>query len=211
MRFYFVYRPEGIPGNDDYGTMSAWMTWASIGLYPMAGEGRYAIGAPSVKSSVSIEIPLPSSSSSVVALKVTVLNASAVNRFVKAVRVNGQIWATPYVTAADLFPGRFAADGACGSPFTMGAAPGTVEFTLASEPYGWNTGVPISADVLSRYPLPEWPDYAAAAAPGAALKEDPWGPLPSWARRTTGAAYVARDLEKIVNAAGKKRFGSERH
>ena len=32
--------PDGLPGNDDYGTMSAWQVWAYIGLYPVAGAVR---------------------------------------------------------------------------------------------------------------------------------------------------------------------------
>lgn len=29
---------DGLPGNDDYGTMSAWFLFASIGFYPRAGS-----------------------------------------------------------------------------------------------------------------------------------------------------------------------------
>lgn len=29
--------PNGLPGNDDYGTMSAWFIFSSIGFYPRAG------------------------------------------------------------------------------------------------------------------------------------------------------------------------------
>ena len=28
---------SSVPGNDDYGTMSAWQLWAYMGLYPVAG------------------------------------------------------------------------------------------------------------------------------------------------------------------------------
>lgn len=30
-------KQNGIPGNDDYGTMSAWLIFSSIGFYPRAG------------------------------------------------------------------------------------------------------------------------------------------------------------------------------
>ena len=36
----------GLPGNDDGGTLSAWYVWASIGLYPDAGQRVVFIGSP---------------------------------------------------------------------------------------------------------------------------------------------------------------------
>lgn len=39
--------PDGIPGNDDLGTMSAWYVWSALGLYPqMPAERRLDIGSP---------------------------------------------------------------------------------------------------------------------------------------------------------------------
>ena len=39
--------PEGLPGNDDLGALSAWYVWASIGLYPLTpGTPNLAVGAP---------------------------------------------------------------------------------------------------------------------------------------------------------------------
>ena len=43
----FSTKPDGIPGNDDYGTMSSWYFWQSIGLYPITGLDLYAVGVPS--------------------------------------------------------------------------------------------------------------------------------------------------------------------
>ena len=34
LKEYFKNAPEGIPGNDDTGTMSAWAVFNMIGLYP---------------------------------------------------------------------------------------------------------------------------------------------------------------------------------
>ncbi len=36
----------GIPGNDDGGTMSAWLLFAGAGLYPISGTDRYIVSAP---------------------------------------------------------------------------------------------------------------------------------------------------------------------
>jgi putative alpha-1,2-mannosidase len=37
----------GLPGNDDSGGLSAWYVWASLGLFPVAGQSLYLINAPS--------------------------------------------------------------------------------------------------------------------------------------------------------------------
>ena len=50
--------PDGLPGNDDYGTLSAWLVWASLGLYPIAGTSSYAIGSPII-SAANITLPTP--------------------------------------------------------------------------------------------------------------------------------------------------------
>jgi putative alpha-1,2-mannosidase len=36
----------GLPGNDDSGGLSAWYVWASLGLFPVAGQNLFLINAP---------------------------------------------------------------------------------------------------------------------------------------------------------------------
>lgn len=44
---YFTIWPDGIPGNDDTGTMSAWAVFTMLGLYPdCPGEPYYTLTAP---------------------------------------------------------------------------------------------------------------------------------------------------------------------
>ncbi|TEW73063.1 glycoside hydrolase family 92 protein [Gramella jeungdoensis] len=44
---HFTNKPDGIPGNDDTGTMSAWVVYAMMGIYPIApGEPKYSITKP---------------------------------------------------------------------------------------------------------------------------------------------------------------------
>jgi predicted alpha-1,2-mannosidase len=44
---YFQNEPNGIPGNDDTGTMSAWLVYSMMGIYPLSpGEPKYAISTP---------------------------------------------------------------------------------------------------------------------------------------------------------------------
>lgn len=46
---------DGIPGNDDSGSMSAWYAFHSIGFYPNAGQDTYLISSP-VFNSVTIHL-----------------------------------------------------------------------------------------------------------------------------------------------------------
>jgi len=44
---YFKNTPDGLPGNDDTGTMSAWVIYSMMGIYPISpGEPFYTITAP---------------------------------------------------------------------------------------------------------------------------------------------------------------------
>jgi putative alpha-1,2-mannosidase len=41
----------GLPGNDDSGGLSSWYVWASLGLFPIAGQSLYLVNAPSFSQS----------------------------------------------------------------------------------------------------------------------------------------------------------------
>ena len=49
--------PDGLDGNDDGGTLSAWYVWSALGLYPVAGTETYALGPPLFDRA---EVDLPS-------------------------------------------------------------------------------------------------------------------------------------------------------
>ncbi len=38
----------GLPGNDDSGGLSSWYVWASLGLFPVAGQSIYFVNAPAL-------------------------------------------------------------------------------------------------------------------------------------------------------------------
>ena len=47
VREYFQNKPKGLPGNDDTGTMSAWLVYSMMGIYPIVpGEPIYTITTP---------------------------------------------------------------------------------------------------------------------------------------------------------------------
>ncbi|HEY1295374.1 MAG TPA: glycoside hydrolase domain-containing protein, partial [Chloroflexota bacterium] len=46
-RSAFSATPNGLPGNDDGGSLSAWYVFAALGLYPaIPGTGGFAVAAP---------------------------------------------------------------------------------------------------------------------------------------------------------------------
>ncbi|MFT4205426.1 MAG: glycoside hydrolase family 92 protein [Chitinophagaceae bacterium] len=49
----FLNTPSGIPGNDDLGSMSSWLVWSMLGIYPLTGEsGDYVLMSPTFDSVV---------------------------------------------------------------------------------------------------------------------------------------------------------------
>ncbi|WP_299782439.1 GH92 family glycosyl hydrolase [uncultured Formosa sp.] len=47
IKTYFQNKPAGLPGNDDTGTMSAWLIYSMMGIYPVSpGEPLYTITTP---------------------------------------------------------------------------------------------------------------------------------------------------------------------
>ncbi len=48
--------PDGLPGNDDCGTMSSWYLFTALGFYPVPGYDKYYVGAP-LYSAAEIDLP----------------------------------------------------------------------------------------------------------------------------------------------------------
>ncbi|WP_426593971.1 glycoside hydrolase domain-containing protein [Cellulomonas sp. McL0617] len=47
----FAVGRGGMPGNDDSGGLSSWYVWASLGLFPVAGQSLFLINAPAWRES----------------------------------------------------------------------------------------------------------------------------------------------------------------
>jgi putative alpha-1,2-mannosidase len=46
LTWQFGTGPGGLPGNDDSGGLSSWYVWASLGLFPIAGQNLFLVNAP---------------------------------------------------------------------------------------------------------------------------------------------------------------------
>ena len=54
---YFADKPDGLPGNDDAGTLSCWNVFTALGFYPVnPASGKYALGVP-LFNNIQIMIP----------------------------------------------------------------------------------------------------------------------------------------------------------
>lgn len=83
--------PDGIPGNDDLGTMSAWYVWCALGLYPQYPAAPILdLGAPLLRN-VSIRV------SNGAHIDIVAPKASAANAYVQSVRLNGKRWPRSWV------------------------------------------------------------------------------------------------------------------
>lgn len=126
----------GLPGNDDFGTMSAWECWAYLGLYPISGSDRFSIGAPAF-SSVTVQLPTASLDAMVLGpsfargerdqsttvLTIVAHGASPQAVYVRNATANGVPLKTPFVTQADLL---------------NGGSGGKLEFWMSTEPSPWS-------------------------------------------------------------------------
>ncbi|HEY1088097.1 MAG TPA: glycoside hydrolase family 92 protein, partial [Archangium sp.] len=79
---FFSSKPDGVPGNDDGGTLGSWFVFAAAGLYPVAGSDEWIVGSPLFPK---LELKLPSGTFTIEAQGV-----SAENLYVQSATLNGQ-------------------------------------------------------------------------------------------------------------------------
>ena len=89
---------NGLDGNDDGGTLSAWYVFSAMGFYPLAGTDKYWLGSPNLNGA---EVTLSNGNT----LKITALNQSDKNVYVESVTLNGVALDGCYVTHAQLMSG----------------------------------------------------------------------------------------------------------
>jgi predicted alpha-1,2-mannosidase len=134
--------PDGLPGNDDLGTMSAWYIWSAIGLYPQNPAVRVLdVGSP-LFTSVRIDAPNGPS------IDVEAPAASTGTPYVQALRVDGRSTQNSWIA----LPAR----GAIRLDFDLGAAPNTAWAAAASNaPPSFGTGsVAFAPSTIARLDAP---------------------------------------------------------
>jgi len=90
---------DGLGGNDDFGQMSAWYIFSSLGFYPVApGSDEYALGSPLMKNAI---VNLENGKT----FEVETVNQSDKNVFVSKVLLNGKQLEKPFLKHADVING----------------------------------------------------------------------------------------------------------
>lgn len=109
----YLYGPgaDGLPGNDDGGTMSAWFVFSALGFYPIPATDRYIVGTPLFPHA---EIAVAGGTFTVEAPGV-----SDENVFVQSVTLDGKALEKAEIRHADLKAG------------------GSLVFVMGAEPSDW--------------------------------------------------------------------------
>ena len=85
---YFTTKPDGIPGNDDAGTMSAWAIFSMMGLYPdCPGVPEYTLTLPTFDK---VTIKLNPKYHGTDQLVIEVANPDAPSDYVKSIEMGGK-------------------------------------------------------------------------------------------------------------------------
>ena len=89
----------GLGGNDDFGQMSAWYIFSTLGFYPVApGSEDYALGSPAIATAT---LNLENGNT----FEVEAKNQSKENVYVTKVTLNGEELTTPFIKHSEIMKG----------------------------------------------------------------------------------------------------------
>ncbi len=101
IRTEYSNTPEGLPGNEDCGQMSAWYLFSIMGFYPVTpGSNLFAVGAPQFPR---FEIDRGGDAGT---LSIIADNLSDKNIYVKSVTVDGRRLTDSHLTWNDISKAR---------------------------------------------------------------------------------------------------------
>ncbi|WP_448071468.1 glycoside hydrolase domain-containing protein [Georgenia yuyongxinii] len=106
----------GLPGNDDSGGLSSWYVWASLGLFPVAGQNVFLVNAPAVRQA---RIATPGGALELVTRGFTEREPGGPAQYVRGVRLDGEPLERSWLGGAQLHGG------------------GLLEVDLGPAPTGW--------------------------------------------------------------------------
>ncbi|WP_329142527.1 GH92 family glycosyl hydrolase [Streptomyces sp. NBC_01456] len=116
----FTDAPTGMTGNDDLGTMSAWMVLSSMGMFPVQpGTDTWGLSTPVFDR---VELTLDRRFYPSGHFSVTAPGTSSANRYAQSVRLDGTDHDRTYLTTGDL------------------RAAHELSFTVGPKPSAWGTG-----------------------------------------------------------------------
>jgi predicted alpha-1,2-mannosidase len=109
----YTNRPDGLPGNEDCGQMSAWYIFSAVGFYPVTpGDTVYAIGTPLFDK---VRIRIDDNTS----FTVIAHNLTDENLYIQSARLNGRDYPYSFIRHSDITGG------------------GDLEFYMGESPSDW--------------------------------------------------------------------------
>lgn len=121
---HYTTGPDGLPGNDDSGSMSSWYAFHKMGFFPVAGQDVYLITAPQFEK---VDIALGKGRQ----LCIEAPGVSDTRRYIASATLNGKPLDRAWFTHGEI------ADG------------GVLRFEMTDRPTGWGSGIlpPSQSDV----------------------------------------------------------------
>ncbi|MFJ8311547.1 MULTISPECIES: GH92 family glycosyl hydrolase [unclassified Streptomyces] len=117
----FTDTPTGMTGNDDLGTMSAWMVLSAIGIFPVQpGTDTWGLSAPVFDR---VDLSLDRRYYPQGRFTVTAPGTSDTARYIRSARLDGRDQPRTYLTGADLRAGRNLTFAVAAAPSAWGTAP----------------------------------------------------------------------------------------
>jgi predicted alpha-1,2-mannosidase len=144
---YFRPAPDGIPGNDDAGTSSAWAVFAMMGLYPACpGDAEYQLASP-VFDRVTITLNPAFCPGGKFVIETT--GNSPANMYIKAADLDGEPLNIPHIRHGQLVKGGVLALAMTGTPAGWGGIPVRPSFARPPAPLEVDEGAPASFSVAA--------------------------------------------------------------
>ncbi|WP_308193450.1 GH92 family glycosyl hydrolase [Nonomuraea sp. MG754425] len=127
LTWQFGTGPGGLPGNDDSGGLSSWYIWASLGLFPVAGQNLFLVNAPAFERAVlnagGNEFVIETSGHRDTPLGVEGLDHDPPAQYVQEATLNGKPLYATHLSAATVHEG------------------GRLHLRLGPEPSAWGSGL----------------------------------------------------------------------
>ncbi|WP_127935670.1 glycoside hydrolase domain-containing protein [Nonomuraea polychroma] len=127
LTWQFGTGPGGLPGNDDSGGLSSWYVWASLGLFPIAGQNLFLINAPAFERAVlgagGNEFVIETSGHRETPIGVDGIDRDPPAQYVQSATLNGKPLHATHLSAATVHRG------------------GRLHLRLGPEPSAWGRGI----------------------------------------------------------------------
>lgn len=122
----------GLPGNDDSGGLSSWYVWASLGLFPVAGQQLVLVNAPSFARA---RLRLGSATFEIETTGFVEPDAASPPQYVQGISLNGVSLERSWLTSAEFHAG------------------GVLTVDLGPAPSSWATGTRPPSVSHQQFPL----------------------------------------------------------